>query len=447
MALDDVVNVVVNINQSTVAQQGFGVPLVFAPTPYGELVRTYKASSWSTAMAEDGFSPYSTAYKCVEQMMKQSPRPTTVKVGKRTGVEQQILRITPVVANSTVYTVLFESPAGVKYTASFASDASATAAEIATGLASAITTAAPGMTADGSSGTYVAVTGVGDRVYSVYRQSPNMAITSHTVVSDAGTIGTQLSLIDEYDADWYALALPSSAPEAIEACADWVETRRKLFVASTDDAGTLTNGTTDIVSSIKTQAYQRTHVAYHSKAGEFYGPSWMAAMLVYQPGQADWTYKTLKGVTADKISATEEQNLVAKYGSFYGTLVGRQMTGIARAGDGVYLDLTQLEDWATVRIIERVIGALNGTPTKIPLTDQGAGNTIFGILQNVLAEGIQNQAIDPDPSTQSVIVLKRSEISAEDLAARIWPGSSLSFRPTSAVHSFGTITVNINVAV
>ena len=259
MALEDVVNVTVTINQSTVAQQGFGTPLIYAPTPTAELVRTYGASSWRAAMIADGFTTGSTAFKCAEQMMKQSPRPTEFKVGKRTSPETQVLWLLPVVQNSAAYRVAFEAPDGSTETAGFTSDASASIAEIVTGLATAINGLTMAITADGTSGTHVVVTAdAADRLFSAHSITPNLSRENHATATG---VGTDLDAIEAYDSDWYGLALASSAPPAIEAAADWIETRRKIFVASTDDMRTLTAATDDIASSIDAQNYARTHVA------------------------------------------------------------------------------------------------------------------------------------------------------------------------------------------
>jgi hypothetical protein len=208
----------------------------------------------------------------------------------------------------------------------------------------------------------------------------------------------------------------------------------------------LSAATDDIVASIDAQNYARTHVAYNSRAGTFYGAAWLSALLPYEPGQADWKFKQLKGIYADKLSATDSQRLTQKGGSFYEAIVkGRDMTGAAIGGDGVFLDLTQLSDWSVARIQEGIIGMLTSSP-KTAFTDQDAGNKIWGVLKNVIDQGIQNEAIDDDPETYNVYVPKRAELSPADRAARRWTGNSLSFRPTGAVHSVDTIYVYLNVA-
>lgn len=453
MSLDRIVNVQVNINQSTIAQQGFGTPLIFAHHAMSERVMTFSAATWQNELvtalggvddASKIIARQNPAYRAANAMMMLSPRPVTFKVGRKTTAETQVVHIIPaVVANTSAYIVTVLTPEGTTETGNYPSDASATAAEICTGLAAVINAMTTNLTADGTSGTHVVVTAPADRIYS-YVLSTNLRLEDHST-ADAAGIAADLTAINDEDSDWYALALASSAPAAIEAAADWVELNKKLFVASTHDSRPLTNATDDIVSSIDTQNYPRTHVSYNSRAGNFYGAAWSASMLPYQPGQADWKYKTLKGQIADKLTAAQETYLLNKGGSFYERAVGQEFSGAAKGGDGVFLDLTQLSDWLEVRTVEGIVGMLLASPTKIPLNDQGAGNSIWGVLKTVVEGAIQNGAVDEDPETWSIYVPKKKDLAPADIAARTWTGCSLNVTPTSALHSVGTITVNINV--
>lgn len=447
MALSDIVSIQVNINQSTVAQQGFGVPLIYAAMPGGDRVLTFNAATWESGMTGAGFSPLSAAYRTARAIMAQSPRPTQFKVGRRTTATAQIVRISPkaAVTNATAYTITVDSPDGTTKTGTFVT-ASTTTAALITGLASVITTMAVGVTVDGSSGTYVQVTAPADRIYS-FSLSSNLKLEDHTAIT-AGETATDLNAIVTEDNDWYALVVPSSGPAPIKAAADWVETNRsKIFVAQTHDYRALAAAdvVNDVVSYVDAQNYERTVVAYNSRAGNFYGAAWVAALLPYEPGQADWKFKLLKGQIADKLTTQEETFLLGKGGSYYEKSVGREMSGAAKGGSGVFLDLIQLKDWFAARVTEGIVNMLTASPTKVAFTDQAAGNSIWGVLKNVIEQAIQNGAVDEDPTTWSVFVPKKRELSAVNITARRWAGCILNATPTSAVHSAGTITVNLNV--
>lgn len=445
MALEDVVNVVVNINQATVAQQGFGTPLIYGYHLLSDRVLTFKAGTWSAAMIDEGFTKDSAVYRCAEKMMIQSPRPATFKVGRATSPLTQIAGIKVLSAvEGAAYKVTVRAPDGTEQSAAYVALAADTPTIIATGLATAI----DAMTAVSASATadVVTVTSAEDRMNSI-TVGEGLTLTDKTV-ANASEISDDLDAIRDLDNDWYALCLTTGAPDAIMAAATWVEANRKLMVASTSDHALLEEvspALSDIATDIEELGYVRTHVAYHSKDGEFYGPAWTSKMLVWEPGQADWKFKTLAGVTTDKLTPTEEMRLLGKNASYYESLAGEPSTGAAMGGDGTFLDLVQLSDWLRARATEGIVRGLKGPP-KTAFTDEGGGNMIWGVLRNVALRGIDNTAIVEDPATWSVFVPKKKDLDPADVVARRWTGAILNVTPTGAVHSVGTITININVA-
>jgi hypothetical protein len=442
MPLSDIVDVQVTINSSTVAQQGFGTPLIYAHhTHYPDLVRSYRASDWASAMVADGFTTDEAAYQCAAAMMRQNPRPSTFKVGLRSAPEVQVLRLYVTAAGPTSLTV--QDPIGGTTPLSVTG---ATVADVLTALTAAVNgVAGLALTAAAGGADHITLTAdAADRIFSVYGLSPNARLEDHTV-AHAG-LGDDLTAIRDADNDWYGLVLASSAPTSIASAAAWVEGEMKIFVASTHDQRPLLAPTTDVIATIDGANYARTHVAYNSRAGSFYGAAWLAALLPFEPGQADWKFKTLKGVYTDKLTATQQGHLAGKGGSYYESPIrGLDMTGAAIGGDGVFLDLTQLRDWTVVRIQEAVVSMLASSP-KTAFTDEDGGAKIYSALTNVLRQGIRNGAIDDDPDTFRVAVPKRSELDPADRAARRWTGCVLSYRPTGAIHSVGTINVYLNVA-
>jgi hypothetical protein len=83
MPIEDIVNVEITVNTVTVAQQGFGTPLVLAPdVPFTDRVREYSSSTWQTELVDDGVVSTSPAYLAVQAIMSQNPKPRRVKVGR-----------------------------------------------------------------------------------------------------------------------------------------------------------------------------------------------------------------------------------------------------------------------------------------------------------------------------------------------------------------------------
>lgn len=84
MPLEDIVNVEITVATATVAQQGFGTPLVLGPAPFTDRVREYSSSTWQEELVTDGVLAASTTYGAVRAIMQQNPKPKSVKVGRST---------------------------------------------------------------------------------------------------------------------------------------------------------------------------------------------------------------------------------------------------------------------------------------------------------------------------------------------------------------------------
>lgn len=357
MPLEDIVNVEITVATVTVAQQGFGTPLVLGPAPFSDRVREYSASTWQEelvadmvtgGMTEDA-ARASTTYGAVRAIMTQNPKPKNVKVGR---------------------------------------------SDLA-----------------------------------------------------AATIGADLDAIWAEDPDWYGLAMASSATDDITAAAAWAETHPVLFAAQSDQASILDgSATNDVVSTLHGLGYARTAVLYHGDPTEYAGAAWLASRLVGDPGDATWKFATLRGVTADKLTTTQQHAVTNKHGNHYTTIAGRSVVTEGWAVDGSFLDLTQLSDWTVARIKESVFALLVGN-RKLPFTDQG-GRQLYGAIWNAVApamDGRRYAKYDGDPLTHSVVVPRAADVPDADRAARRWSGIEFSFRAAGAVHSTGTIRGTITI--
>lgn len=448
MPLEDIVNVEITVATVTVAQQGFGVPLVLAYTTWPDRVREYSSSTWQTELVADGVAATSPAYLAVRAIMAQNPKPRRVKVGRRASAETQVVHITPTVVNASAaqtdrFTI--EDGAGTTYPISFTSDGTPSLAELCTGLAAAVNATTVAVTADGSSGTHVVLTAdAPNTLFSFYDLTSSLKLTDHTVVTG---IAADLDAIRAEDPDWYGLALATSAPAAIEAAADWVEPLPIVFAGQTHDAGTLDPAvTSDIMSSLKGQGYARSPVVYHSRALQFAAAAWLSTRLTGEPGNATWKFATLRGVTPDALTTGQQTALRNKSGNFYVTIAGRNVMIEGTAPDGSFMDLTQLSDWTVARIKESVFAQLAGSP-KVPQDDAG-GRQIYGAIWNAVApamDGRRYVKYDGDPLTHSVVVPKWADVPEADRAVRRWAGIEFSFRAAGAVHSVGTIRGTITI--
>jgi hypothetical protein len=129
---DAIANVTITRANVTPSRAGFGVPCIAAYHALNnDRVRTYSSLA---GMASDGFRSHDPAYKAAAAMFSQTPRPRTVKVGRRASAPTQIVRLTPVSPSaSEVYTLKVD---GLEVT--FTADSSPTVAEVCAGLQAAL---------------------------------------------------------------------------------------------------------------------------------------------------------------------------------------------------------------------------------------------------------------------------------------------------------------------
>lgn len=445
MSLADIVQVVVNINQSTIAQAGFSIPLIYAYHQLPERVLTFKSATWSVDMLAAGFANTSQAYQVAKQVMSQTPRPSTFKIGRASTQETVINRITPTVTDvGTNYRFVIQNGVANDVTATFVQTVAGVPAA-ATGIASVLNTQL-GLTAVADATGVTVTSPAGSRVG--FATATNVSVADASTATAPATVAADLTAIQAEDDDWYALMLASKAAGTIYAAAQWIESQHKIMVADHNDTRALAAvvvGQEDIAERIHASNFSRTHAPYHSRPHQHYGASWTGAMLVYEPGQADWRFKQLRGVDTDRLTGSQENQLKLRNSSYYERILGRASTGAAKGGDGTYLDLVQLSDWLRARVTEGIVALLTSSP-KLAFTDQAAGASIWGVLNSVVRQAIANGAVDSDPETFDIFVPKRADLTAADRTSRTWRGCVLSVTPTSSVHSVGVITVNLNVA-
>lgn len=136
-SLDDFFTVNVTATTDAQTRAGFGTALFLCcdvPWTSGERVREYASLS---EMATDDWLTTQPGYRMAAAAFAQNPRPVSVKIGQRTRLFTQVVRLipaTPVSASAAeTYTAKVDG-----LTATFTSDATPTVAEVCTGLAAAI---------------------------------------------------------------------------------------------------------------------------------------------------------------------------------------------------------------------------------------------------------------------------------------------------------------------
>ncbi|MCP3686001.1 MAG: DUF3383 domain-containing protein, partial [bacterium] len=169
---------------------------------------------------------------------------------------------------------------------------------------------------------------------------------------------TALAAIQAEDDDWYGMTATTRTKADQLLIAAWAETQTKICGFSSNDAGTLTTGTTDIGAELEALNYDRSYVAYHTESdlstSDMYPETaWMAEMFAkYDPGNATWMFKTLTGVTADTFTSTQSTNATDKNVNLFQDVGGVDIMFEGTMASGEFIDTMRFVDWLHLRLQE-----------------------------------------------------------------------------------------------
>lgn len=436
--LDDIVLVQIALNTAAVSRADFGTSLIVGPhMSFTERVRAY--TRYDDAVS-DGLPPDILA--AVRDGFSQTPHPRFVKVGRRTVATARIV-INPV--NSTAYTITVSGTSPEVYT--FTSDATATAAEIATGLAAAITS---------DTNETLTATAVANEVQLAWISQSNLQSVklgsnlSWGAIAAVDTVAMDMAAIKDADNAWYGLISSDRTKQVQIDFAAWTETQEKLFGMASNEADILTQGvTTDVISTLKNTQYFRTFASYSAAAATQYGDSaWMNKVFTLPPGSETWALKRLAAITPDNLSATQRNTVHGKGGNtfeyFQPTIA---LTSPGKTAAGEWIDVIRGRDWLKDLIQTNLVQMIINR-AKVPYTDPGiqlcVANLTKSLQQAVNAGVIAPDEIDADGKTVPGFIVT-APISAEiDPLVKASRVLTLGFqaRLAGAIHA---VTVNGSV--
>lgn len=430
----------INITQQSqaLATPSFGTALIVGATPmWAERVRTYTSAD---AVAED-LGAGSDEYKAAVAHFSQQPRPSALKIGRRSSVVAKVMTVTldaDLVASNTFTLTVNGEPISVLYDTDHATTMGliALAIEDVDGIASA--------TVGGTGNRTITVTATTGRQMSITGGEITGGATQADVTvaetTPGNTIVDDLAAIVSEDNDWYQLILTSrTEADQLEAAA-WIEPRLKIFGASADTAGIKASTQTDVLAKLKAQGYNRTWFLFHQTPASYAESAWAGRMLPTTPGAATWAFKTLDGIAATTLTATERANILAKNGNTYETVAAKNITFEGKMVSGRYIDQTIFVDWLQSDMAVRVFRLLTDND-KVPFTDAGAA-LVESAVRAALFAGVDAGGIDPASIT--VTVPRVASVSTNDRAKRRLPGVTFSARLTGAIHG-GIINGTVSV--
>ena len=418
-AIGDIVHVTIDDQTTAIQAAGFGLPM-FLGLGRGFTTR-YKEYGSLSEVAVD-FQTASNEYKFATAAFGQDISVEKIAIGRQ---DATLTTITPTVQNSATYTVKIND---VTYT--YASDSTATAAEIVTGLTGFINadSTCP-VTASGSS-TLILTQKVAGTAYTCLL-SDNLVPVYTTVES----LTAALNAVQLESNDFYGVTCYSHVKADVLEVAAWVESNYKLGGTSSNDVNiintTAASDTSTVAYALKAAGYKRTFLLYSADAAKYPEAAWMGGEFARDAGEATWMFKQLNGITVDNLTASQRSNALAKNCNIYVPRSGVNMTENGKTSGGKWIDVVRDEDWLKNEVQVEVYSAFINSP-KIAQTDKDSA-IIEARLRGVISRAVDNKVLADDPAP-TIFIPKVKNISANNKANRYLPDIKITGRLAGAWH-------------
>lgn len=244
-----------------------------------------------------------------------------------------------------------------------------------------------------------------------------------------------LFAIEAENNTWYGLATETHEKADVLALAAAIEARKKIYIASTQDAASKTTAADSLLATLKSLGYMRTSVIWAKNAdAEFPEFGLLASQLQETPGSNTWAYKAITGTTPGGLSNTETINIKANNGMTYETLGGLNRTTGGKMAGGEWIDVIVFVDWLEARLSERVWRKI-ATLKKVAYTNDGA--TILETeIYAQLREGVRNLGLAATPAP-AVIMPDVDLVDPQVRGTRVYDGITFTARLGGAIHFVG----------
>lgn len=385
--LDDIVSVQIALQTAGVTRGEFGIPMIVAPLmTFPERVRVY--NSYAEAAEDDLPPPLLTA---LSDCFGQIPRPKKVKVGRRAVLKGVVL--VDNVINLGDYTIkVSQNDETYTYTA----DGTATATEIVTGLAAAITADSNETITATVVGETLELAWIGSNLSGI-TLGANLSWGTISPLAGASAVADDLTAILDEDSAWYGLVMTERTKQVQLDAAEWTEANDRLFITATNEADVLNPAiTTDLISVLKNTRYFRTAALYHTNAAtEYPDAAWAGRVFTIRPGGETWALKQLASITPSNLTGTQRQTIINKGGNtfeFYQSQIALTNPGKVAAGE--WIDVIRFRDWLKDTIQVNMVQMMINRD-KVPYTDQGIQLCVNN-LRKSLQEGQNVGGIAPD---------------------------------------------------
>jgi len=435
MAITDIADVSIVATSSAPAAANFGIALLAVnkvPAGFTNRVRLYGSLK---EMTDAGWLVSDPGYIGAVDYFSQTPRPKTLKIGRRANKTVQSLKLTVTSAvTGEVYNI---TVAGVPLTYTVLVGATTTTVASAIEL---LTEAVAGVDSVSSTNTITlsatgAVPGV---LIDLADWSPNFLVED--ITADPG-IAADLIAIQAEDDGWYGLSIDSNSKAEVLAAAAFIEPLEKIFIYNTVDTVCGDPAvTTDVMSSLKALSYMRTGGLYdQNRLLGFSGLAWMGNRFAgSDPGSDTWSYKTLVGVKVDtNVTAAQRAAILStptttgKNGNIYTLIENSGRTENGKAASGEWLDTVRFLDWLR-SILRTGIAQLLFSNPKVPYTDTGI-EAVVNVVKGALSRGVAVGGLAND-TPYVVTAPAAADVDPAVRQQRLLPNVTFTARLAGAIH-------------
>jgi len=438
--LQNISNVSISLSTVAVSRQGFGIPLFIANTrSFNERVRTYTTIEAATADFLSGSDELAAATAFFSQI----PAPKSVKIGRR---EADLILTPDTPALDDVYTVTVGDTDGDSVVVSVTAIALDDEEAIVDGLKAAID-------GDPNVSVHVTTTKNGTGASATLTISPTLTSDAFNVASllkltpsftSSEVAGDALAAVEAIDSDFYFVTAHDHTETFVLAMALAVEARSKMYFVSSaeqDSIAALAEPATDTLGKLFELNYFRTAGIYHQDADtKFTECAFVGKGAPYNPGTITWANQQLAGVSTSansggvKLTATEQNNVVARECNFIQNVGGVDITRQGRVVAGEWIDVIRSRDLLEARLNEAYQNQLINAP-KIPYTDSGI-NSLRSTASSVLSRYVTTETqanILEEVNPFTLDFPRARDVSFADKAARTFNGSFEAFL-AGAIH-------------
>lgn len=457
--ISTIVNVQISLQAAGINQAGFGIPNILTDeTPIdswgAELIREYT----STDEVLEDWASSDEAYKAAAAVFAQTPRVPSLKIsleGTRVAQVQTLTFSGAVVTGNTIssFTVSF----GGKLETITATPFNTSNAQTLTDLAAKLQATAALATAS-SNGTDVITCTSAKAGVSFSISQPTISggasqatIAIATTVDNVG-VADFLADVSEQDDAWYGLIWVETDEDLVYTGAQYIETKRKIFLTVSQDADVIdANDTDDIGSTLSLATFDRTAVGYNADVTDHFDAGYMGRLFPYDPGSETWALKTIAGITRDDLTTAQRAAALAKNVNIYVTIAGQNKTLWGTMASGLFIDLRRGADWLWAQIEEGIFLKL-GSALKVPYTQRGI-NIVEEVVRAKLENGIRVGLLSGDPfdAANGIMVPylvsfpKIGDISQQNKADRILPDGTFQAKFAGAIHKVSILNGTISV--